>query len=68
MPLTADHLDRLKEMLAEGVLEATLADGSRVKFDSTEQLKARIRWVADELDLNTDKNNTVYPSHSRGYQ
>ena len=67
MAVTQAHLDRLEEMMAEGVLDATLPDGSRMRFDTMENLQARIRWVKDRLSRNPRQTNVVHPSFNRGF-
>jgi hypothetical protein len=66
MAYTQTQLDAIQEALARGVLEATLPDGSKVRYRSLDEMERIINKM--ESNISAPRNNVVYPSHSRGYE
>lgn len=64
---TQDQLSTLQESYARGVLEATLPDGSKVRYRSLDEMARIISTIQGQLTSATH-TNVVYPSHSRGYE
>lgn len=67
MSFTSEQLSALKSAYARGVSEATLPDGSRIRYRSLEEMERVIRRIEDDLGINDRRVNVVYPTHSRGF-
>lgn len=67
MAYSQAQLDALRAAVAQGVLEAQLPDGSRVRYRSQNDLLAMIAKIEQELSVNPAHTNVVYPTHARGF-
>jgi len=67
MAYSQAQLDSLQESYARGVLEATLPDGSKVRYRSLDEMARIISTIQGQLTAATH-TNVVYPSHSRGFE
>ena len=66
MAYTQSQLDVIQEAFARGVLEATLPDGSKVRYRSLDEMERIINKM--ESQISAPRTNVAYPSHSRGYE
>jgi hypothetical protein len=66
MAFTQAQLDAIQESYARGVLEATLPDGSKVRYRSLDEMQRIITKM--ESQISAPRTNVAYPSHSRGYE
>tara|TARA_R110001599_G_scaffold33832_3_gene108843 strand:+ start:24764 stop:24973 length:210 start_codon:yes stop_codon:yes gene_type:complete len=67
MSFTTAQLAAIREAYARGVTEATLPDGSKIRYRSLEEMDRIIRRIEDDLGINARRVNVVYPTHSRGF-
>lgn len=68
MTYTTEQLTAISEALARGVLEATLPDGSKVRYRSLDEMERIITRMENSMGLTASNTNVVYPSHSRGFE
>ena len=67
MAFTQTQLDAIQDAYARGVLEATLPDGSKMRWRSLDEMEKIIATIKGELGVNPTHTNVAYPSHSRGF-
>lgn len=67
MAYTQEQLDAIKDAYARGVIEATLPDGSRVRYQSIEDMERIIAKIETDLGLRGMQTNVSYPTYRRGY-
>lgn len=67
MAFTTDQLDAIRAAYARGVLEATLPDGSRLKYRSLNEMERVIAKLEGELNTAPSRLNVIYPTHTRGF-
>lgn len=68
MTYTTEQLTAISEALARGVLEATLPDGSKVRYRSLDEMERIITRMENSMGFTASNTNVVYPSHSRGFE
>lgn len=68
MAFTQAQLDSIKTAYARGVLEATLPDGSKVRYRSLSEMRQVITDIETELGLHSTRTNVAYPTHKRGFE
>jgi hypothetical protein len=64
---TAAELAALKASYARGISEATLPDGSRVRYRSLADMQRVIADIESDLGLRPNHTNVTYPTHKRGF-
>lgn len=67
MAFTTDQLDAVRAAYARGVLEATLPDGSRIKYRSLDEMDRVIAKMEQQLNVAPSRKNVIYPTHTRGF-
>ena len=67
MSYTTAQLTAIQTAYANGILEATLPDGSKVRYRSLPEMERVILAIKAELGVTASRKNVVYPSHSRGF-
>jgi hypothetical protein len=63
---TTTQLASIQEAYARGVLEATLPDGSKVRYRSLAEMAQIISEISASIATPTS-TNVIYPTHKRGY-
>ena len=66
MAYTTTQLAAIQEAYARGVLEATLPDGSKVRYRSLAEMAQIISEISASITTPTS-TNVIYPTHKRGY-
>jgi len=67
MAYTQSQLTALRDSYARGILEATLPDGSKVRYRSLDEMQRVIADIESDLGMRATHTNVTYPSHSRGF-
>lgn len=66
MAYTQAQLDALQEAYARGILEATLPDGSKLRYRTLAEMGQLIAQISASLTTPT-YTNVAYPTHKRGF-
>lgn len=67
MSFTSDQLSALRAAYAQGVLSATLPDGSQVRYRSLDEMERVISNIEGDLGQRATHTNVIYPTHKRGF-
>jgi hypothetical protein len=67
MAFTQAQLTAIREAYANGVTEAALPDGSKVRYRSLDEMQRVIADIEYSLGIRATHKNVTYPSHTRGF-
>lgn len=68
MAVTQDDVDALERALLTNQAEVTFADGSRVRFHSTDELLTRLNLARRILNAQKDVTQTTLARYRKGVQ
>jgi hypothetical protein len=64
---TTTQLAALREAYSRGIVEATLPDGTRIRYRSLAEMQRVIADLESDLGQRAEHTNVAYPSHRRGF-